>query len=128
MLNNVVLVGRIVDDPSLKNFEGDFVGSFITLAVSRPFRNFENKVETDFIRVVFWDGLAESICSYTHKGDIIGVRGRLAMRKIEIKGAGNEEPKVYQTIDVIGERLSFISKYHKKTNNEIHNDNDEYGE
>ena len=128
MVNNGVLVGRVVEDPSLKSFEGDFVGSFITLAVARPFRNFENKVETDFIRVVFWDGLAESICSFTHKGDIIGVRGRLAMRKIEVKSGINEDTKVYQTIDVIGERLSFISTHHKKNLNENQYDDGEYKE
>ena len=68
MINNVVLVGRIVEEPTMKNFDGEFKGAFITLAVSRPFKNFDNIIESDFIKVAFWEGLAENAYQYCHKG------------------------------------------------------------
>ncbi len=114
MLNNVVLVGRLVDDPTIKDFDGDFKGAFLTLAINRPFKNYENKTETDFIRVCIWEGLAENACSYCHKGDVIGIRGRLSMRKTEYRVAGSDEVKMISTIDVIGEKIVFISSSKKK--------------
>jgi single-strand DNA-binding protein len=114
MLNNVVLVGRVVEAPVLKRFEGEYSGTFFTLAVGRPYRNMENKIETDFIRIVVWEGLAENVSQYCHKGDVIGVRGRLSMRKIEVRLQEGEEPKTINTVDVIGERIVFISSAKKK--------------
>lgn len=114
MLNNVVLVGRVVETPVLKHFEGDYTGTFLTLAVNRPFKSYENKYEVDFIRVVVWEGLAENVNLYCHKGDVVGVRGRLSMRKIEARVGESEEVKQITTIDVIGERVVFISSAKKK--------------
>lgn len=115
MINNVVLVGRIVEEPTMKNFDGEFKGAFITLAVSRPFKNFDNKIETDFIKVAFWEGLAENAYQYCHKGDVIGVRGRLSTRKDEIKFEGMQEAKTIYNLNVVGERIVFISSSRKKT-------------
>lgn len=114
MLNNVVLVGRVVEAPVLKRFEGEYSGTFFTLAVARPYRNMENKIETDFIRIVVWEGLAENVSQYCHKGDVVGVRGRLSTRKMEVRFQEGEEPKTITTMDVIGERIIFISSAKKK--------------
>lgn len=118
MINNVVLVGRIVEEPTLKVFERDVKGVFVTLAVARPFKNFENQIETDFIKVVIWEGMAENVCTYCHKGDLIGIRGRLATRQVEIilKETGN--PFKLNVIDVIGERIAFLSSAKKKIEND----------
>lgn len=118
MINNVVLVGRIVEEPTLRNFDGEYKGVFITLAINKPFKNFENKVETDFIKVALWEGLAENVCSYCHKGDTIGIRGRLSTKKIEVRLLDSEDVKSIQTIGVIGERLTFISSARKKPKDE----------
>lgn len=118
MLNNVVLVGRVVETPVLKRFEGDYSGTFLTLAVNRPFKSYDNKYEVDFIRVVVWEGLAENVSLYCHKGDVVGVRGRLSMRKIEVKLGDSEEVKQIATVDVIGERVVFISSARKKNKEE----------
>lgn len=115
MLNNVVLVGRVVEAPVLRHFEGDYSGTFLTLAVNRPFKGYDNKNEVDFIRVVVWEGLAENVSLYCHKGDVVGVRGRLSMRKIEARFGESEDVKQITTIDVIGERVVFISSSRKKT-------------
>ena len=92
MINNVVLVGRIVEEPTLKRFESDAKGVFLTLAVARPFKNFENQIETDFIKVAIWEGLAEHVCTYCHKGDMVGIRGRISSRPMEVRLKEEKDP------------------------------------
>lgn len=122
MLNNVVLVGRVVDAPILRHFEGDYSGTFLTLAVNRPFKGYDNKPEVDFIRVVVWEGLAENASLYCHKGDTVGIRGRLSMRKLEVRLGDSDEFKQISTVDVIGERIVFISNSRKKPKEEEQTD------
>lgn len=115
MINNVVLVGRIVEEPTLKKFESDLRGTFITLAVSRPFKNYDNQIETDFIRVAVWEGMADNVCAYCHKGDLIGVRGRIASRSLEVKLKESTDFIKINALDIIGERIAFLSSAKKKT-------------
>lgn len=102
MMNNVILVGRVVDDPKLVELEnGNKVSNFV-LAVQRPFRNENNEYETDFIPVSTWMGIAELVCDYVGKGSIIALKCRLSTRTVEVS-----ETKL-KSIDVIVERVSFI--------------------
>lgn len=104
MLNNVVLVGRTVEDPQLVNLTDGLVVCNITLAVVRPFKSQETgEYETDFIPVVLWRGIAEAVVEHCKKGSTIGVKGRLATKTIEI-----EEKKI-KTLELIGERVTFIN-------------------
>ncbi len=103
MLNNVILVGRVTEDPQLKVLESGHKVVNVTLAIQKPFRNEENEYETDYIPVQAWMRTAEIVCDYIGKGSILGCKCRLQTRVIEI----NE--KKYRTIDVIAERISFIS-------------------
>ena len=119
MINNVVLVGRVVEAPVLRHFEGDYSGTFLILAVARPFKSYDKKQEVDFIRVVVWEGLAENASLYCHKGDIVGIRGRLSVRKIEARLGESNDIKQLSTIDVIGERIIFISNAKRKKEDEV---------
>jgi len=104
MLNNVILVGRTVDEPKLVTLKDGVVVCNLTLAVVRPFKSQDTgEYETDFIPVVLWRGIAESVVEYCKKGSIIGVKGRLMMKFIEVNN------KKYKTIEVIGERVTFIN-------------------
>lgn len=101
-MNNVVLVGRVVDDPKLVELDTGFKVSNFVLAVQRPFRNENNEYETDFIPVSTWMGLAELVCDYVGKGSILALKCRLSTRTIDVK-----DTKL-KSIDVIAERVSFI--------------------
>lgn len=48
MLNQVVLVGRLVRQPELRESEKGKKLSFITLAVPRSFKNMKGEYDTDF--------------------------------------------------------------------------------
>jgi len=103
ILNQVVLVGRIVKEPELhETSEGNKV-SLITLAVPRSFKNSSGEYETDFISCSIWRGIAENVCEYCHKGDLIGVKGHIQSSSYE-----KDDVKVYK-IEVIAEKVTFLS-------------------
>ena len=99
MLNQVIVVGRIVREPTLQVSENNKKYMNITLAVPRSFKNSEGVYETDYVD-----------CILCNKGDVIGIRGRIQTRVSEDKD-GN---KKYYT-DVVGEKVTFLSKI---TNND----------
>jgi len=116
MLNNVVLVGRVVRQPELTETQEKKQVSTITLAVSRAFKNSNTgEYDTDFINITLWENIAKNVCEYCGKGDIIGVRGRLIHRTYEIPNF-----KSIKAIEVIAERVSFIqTKTHNLLDSEV---------
>ncbi len=102
MLNNVILVGRCVDEPKLVTLDNGNKVSNIVLAVQKPFRNENNEYDVDFIPVYCWGRLAEIICEYIGKGSILGFKCRLSTKIVEV---GDKKLKC---IDVIGERVAFV--------------------
>lgn len=108
MLNQVVLVGRLVRDPNLHKTESNKTLSYITLAIPRSFKNSDGEYETDFIDCVLWEAVAKSTVEFCKKGDIIGVKGRLASRTVE-----KEDEKKYLT-EVVAEKVTFLSNSKKE--------------
>ncbi len=103
MLNQIVLVGRLVKKPELRTSENSKKYTFITLAVPRSFKNINGEYDTDFIDCVLWDNVASSTSEYCGKGDIVGVKGRLQSRLIE-----KDDNKKY-VLEVIAEKVTFLS-------------------
>ncbi len=103
MLNQAVLVGRIVQTPELKDTDKGKVAN-ITLAVPRSFKNSNGEYDTDFISCVLWKGIAESTVEYCKKGDLVGVKGRIQTRDVELD---DETHKKY--VEVIAEKVTFLS-------------------
>ena len=102
-MNNITLIGRLTADPVLKNLEGGKKVSNINLAIQRPFKNHDGLYETDFIPITLWQGLAESLNQYCVKGTLIAVSGRVQMH------SGFIQDTPIQSIQIIGERVSFLS-------------------
>ena len=104
MLNNVVLVGRVVRQPELsQTIDGKKV-STITLAVTRSFNNaLSGEYETDFINITLWEGIAKSVVEYCGKGAIIGVKARLVHKTYEVPNY-----KSLRVVEVVAEKVSFI--------------------
>lgn len=126
MINNIILVGSIANDVTLKHInEFDVVN--LVLKVQRNFRDMDsNEYKNDFIPVTFWNVYAQNIAQYCAKGDIVGVKGRL-VRRAQVIG----EKTVY-TSEVVGERIIFIhlkSFYEKfkdlRLRDDAHDDFDE---
>ena len=103
MINVVVLMGRLVADPELKQTaNGASVTSF-RIAVDRNFANKETgERQADFITIVAWRQTAEFICKYFRKGSMIAVEGSLQSRNYDDKD-GNKRT-VYE---VVANNVSF---------------------
>ena len=103
MLNQVVLVGRLVKDPELKETENGKKTTRITLAVPRSYKNINGEYDTDFIACRLWSGIAENTTEYCKKGDVVGVKGR-----IEVSNYTKDDETKYVT-EVIAEKVTFLS-------------------
>lgn len=108
MLNTVILLGRLTKDPEIVISESGAKRLAINLAVGRDYKNQDGIYETDFIRCILWNSLAEHTCEYCKKGDTVGIKGRLQTNSY-IK---NDEREF--VTEVLVEKLSFL--YLKKSN------------
>lgn len=105
VLNQTVIVGRLIQDPELRETEKGKKVTNITLAVPRSYKNASGEYDTDFISCVLWQGVAENTTEYCKKGDLVGVKGRIQSRTIEIE---NEEyPR--KIVEVVAEKVTFLS-------------------
>jgi len=104
MLNQAVLIGRLVRSPELKETEGGRKVSRITLAVPRSYKNMKGEYETDFIDCVLWQGIAESTIEYSKKGDLLGIKGHIQSKSVQI----NENEKKHIT-EIVAEKVTFLS-------------------
>ena len=81
----------------------------ITLAVPRSFKNANGEYDTDFISCVLWKGVAESTVEYCKKGDLVGIKGRIQTRDVDLD---DETHKKY--VEVIAEKVTFLSSNRNK--------------
>lgn len=117
MLNQVVLVGRLVRTPELQITESGRKRSLITLAVNRSYKNQDGEYDTDFLDCTLWTGIAENTAEYCKSGDIIGVKGRLQTWLLE-----NEDGSKYKKVEIIAEKVTFLSSSKSVSN---HTDSEE---
>lgn len=104
MLNQVVLVGRLVETPEIKKLENSKKFVKVILAVPRSFKNEEGVYETDFIDCVLYNSAAENTAEYCRKGDLIGIRGRIETNTYE-----DENGDIRKTMQVVCDRVSFLA-------------------
>lgn len=103
MLNQLVLVGRLVDDPTLKETENGKKVTNITLAVPRNYKNANGEYETDFINCVLWQNVAQNATEFCNKGDLVGVKGRLQTSNYEKDG------EKHYVQNVVAEKVTYLS-------------------
>lgn len=111
MINQVLLVGRLVKTPELFMTDSGKKGSFITLAVGRPFKNIDGEYDTDFLDCTLWTVVAEHTAEYCKKGDVIGIRGRIQTRIIEENGTK------YKKMEIVADKVTFLSSTTPKSDN-----------
>lgn len=108
MLNQVVLVGRLVRNPELQLTENGKKISVVTLAVSRAFKNINGEYDTDFFDCTLWTNVAENTAEYCRTGDVIGVKGRLQTRIFE-----KDDGSKFKKTEIVAERVTFLSSAEK---------------
>jgi single-strand DNA-binding protein len=102
-LNHVVLIGRLVRDPELRQTApGTPVANF-TLAVDRRPKADGGK-EADFLKVVAWGKLGEHCASYLTKGRLVAVEGHLQTHTYQ-----GQDGQSHTAVEVVAENVQFLS-------------------
>lgn len=105
MLNRIILIGRLTQDPELRYTpSGSAVASF-TLAVDRQRTNQAGEREADFINIVVWQKLGELCAQYLRKGRLAAVEGRLQIRQYE-----NKDGQKVRVAEVIADNVRFLDR------------------
>ena len=103
MLNQVVLVGRLTREIQINKADTGKKIANITLAVPRSFKNMDGLYDTDFI-----DSVATNTSEYCHKGDILGVKGRIQSRIVD------QNDTKRNVLEVIAEKVTFLTSNNDK--------------
>lgn len=93
-MNNVSLIGRLTKDPEIRTFgKGKDATDMcrFTLAV-RDGRDKDGNDRTQFISCAAWGAVCAILEDYVHKGDMLGVDGKIVQNNYEKDGQ-----MVYQT-------------------------------
>ena len=83
MYNKVILIGRLVNTPEVNKTANDKSVVRATLAINRRYKGQNGEREADFVNVVVWGKLAETLASYASKGSLISLDGELRTRRYE---------------------------------------------
>jgi len=107
MINNVVLVGRLGNDPELTHTNSGTALCKFRLAVKRPPRRDEDggsgEEETDWLDITCWGKVAENVAQYLDKGALAGIEGRVQSHTWEKKDGS----KGYG-VEVNAQRVQFL--------------------
>lgn len=94
-LNKIMIIGRLGQDPEVKNTNsGDSVGKF-SVAVSEQWKDKQGQKQekTEWINVQVWGKLAELAGQYLKKGSSVYVEGKLETSSWEDKETGQRKYK-----------------------------------
>ena len=102
-MNKATLLGRLTRDPELRYTQSGVASLSFTVAVNRNFKNANGEYDADFIPVVVWRGLAETLGKHLKKGSRVCVSGRIQTRSYD----GNDGQKRYVT-EVVADDATII--------------------
>lgn len=93
-MNKVVLIGRLTQQPDARYTAG---GKAVTsFSVACNYRAGDGSERTDYIDCVAWDKLAETVGNHLSKGRLVGVEGRLSVRKYT--ASDGQQRRVYEVV------------------------------
>lgn len=88
-MNQISLLGRVGKDPELKTFDGGGSQLEFTLATSETWKDRETgerRERADWHNIVIRGDRGKALQQYIHKGDRLGVTGKLSVRQYEKNG------------------------------------------
>lgn len=102
MINQVVLIGRLVRDVELRKTASGKSTVTFSLAVNRM-KAGESGRDVDFITCVAWNKTAENMGKYLKKGSLIGVEGRIQSRTYK-----NKQGSTVSVNEVLVNQIHFL--------------------
>lgn len=96
MINQLLVVGRLNEEPQIETTESGAKKCIIKVKVIRSYKNADGEYDADIIPCTLWYGVAEQTAKYCKPGCLIGVRGRIQMTE--------------DKMELIAEKISFLSE------------------
>lgn len=104
-MNKAILLGRLCNDPELRQTQSGVSNCRFTVAVDRKFTDKNTgERQTDFITCVAWRQTADFVARYFSKGKMIAVEGSLRTGSYQDK---NHPDVTHYTTDVFVENVEF---------------------
>ena len=118
-INNVVIAGNVIKDPSYRNTSKGIAVSNFPVAVKRTFRDKSGneKESICIVGIVAWHKLADICIKNLYKGSAVLIEGELQSRNIV-----NDERKL-RIVEVKARQIQFLDDT-KKTQDQIMNERD----
>ena len=116
-MNQVILIGRLVKDPELKQTQTNKTYCKFSLAVGRQTKD----AGVDFINCIVWNKQAENLAQYQQKGNKIAVSGSLQINDYTDKNGVNR-----QSTSVVCFSIEFLSEKKQQTPNQVYGQAQQY--
>lgn len=102
-MNNIIFVGKIVEDPTLKTTSQGVPIMHLQVEVDRPIRSVEGP-SSDVFSAVLWRSLAENCAANCRKGQTVGIKGRLQSHSFS-----KSDGQTFLNYEIVAEKLSIVS-------------------
>jgi len=103
MINSVVLVGRLANDPEMRYTPSGMPIANFRLAVDRGRKSESGEEQTDWLNIVAFQKTAELVAQYLDKGSLVGIEGRIQSRTWE----GQDGKKNY-SVEIVANNVRFL--------------------
>lgn len=104
MFNEVLILGKLITMPERIPDRNGNPYYQIKIEVKRLFKNSHGFFDSDFIPVILWKGIADTLTDVSKVGDMISVKGRLESNPAIY---GNDSP----LMSVVAEKIDYLQKY-----------------
>ncbi|NLW28349.1 MAG: single-stranded DNA-binding protein [Erysipelothrix sp.] len=102
-MNSLTLVGVLKKYPELEELKNGKKQYRFIVEAEKNFRNEDGSIEKELYECIIWRGIADTIISVCEEGQLLGIRGRLQPKRLEI----NENGPVYAA-EIVAEKISIL--------------------
>jgi single-strand DNA-binding protein len=105
MVNKVILIGNLGQDPELRSTQGGQSVASLRIATTEKFKDRDGNLQerTEWHSVVVWGRDAENVNKYCKKGKQLYIEGRLQTRKWQDKSGQDR-----YTTEVVADQVRFL--------------------
>ncbi len=106
MLNQCILVGRLIEKPIRETIASGVHKTKITMDIKRSYKN-PNTLEydSDIVTVSLWDGIEGTTIDFLKEGSVVGIKARIQQASIETKDG------IIHIPEIMGEKITYINSH-----------------
>ena len=107
-INKVILIGNVGNEPEVKVLTDNSPVAKFSLATTESYKDAsgQRQSQTEWHTILAWQGLAQWVGKYLHKGSLIYVEGKLKTRSYQDKITGKN---CYVT-EIIAQEITLLDK------------------